>query len=67
MACKLPNFTVLSEIFVLKFEPLITTVEPIPPDTGLKPLITGGGVAGVVTVKLAAELAVSIFTVTEIG
>ena len=50
----------LSEMFVLKFEPTIVTVVPTGPDVELKDVIVGG----IVTVKDVPEFAVNPLTVT---
>ena len=40
-ACKVPNFTIFSEILVLKFVPEIVIVVPTVPDDGLNDIIRG--------------------------
>ena len=56
MAVAEPNVTTLALVVVLKFVPVIVTVVPGVPDTGLIEVMVGVGVVAVVAVKLTALL-----------
>lgn len=61
------NLTVLLDEIVLKFVPVIVTVAPTSPDTGVKLVIVGTGNVASVTVNVEDDVAVRPLTVTEIA